>query len=208
MENINELPTIDSGNKDATSNLDEDSYVAEPVYSNSLYQQNHFLGSIKNTHRYTDGSVKQQLPSGHIYPYKVDSFQHFGTITCVAQNSIGQSGPCLYHIMAAEIPDPVRNCSSTNSTANSLHVFCVPGKDGGIQQYFHVEIYDELNRSILYNTSFKSSDFLLKRLPSDTSFRIKVTAYNLQGSSNAYRLRGKTLPAPLLRTGIFFYIIL
>ena len=200
LENINDLPAIDSQSKDV-SNLDEDPY-AEPVYSNVIYQQNHQkFGSIKHT-RYSEKSQQLQQNAGNnIYPYKVESFQHFGTITCTAQNAIGSSGPCLYHIMAAEIPDPVRNCSATNATANSLHILCVPGRDGGIQQYFHIEIYDEENQIILYNTSFKSSDFILKRLPSDSSFRIKITAYNLQGSSSPFRLRGKTLPAPLLRTG-------
>lgn len=139
---------------------------------------------------------------GRIYPYKVESFQHFGTVTCNAQNAIGQSGPCIYHIMTADIPDAVRNCTGFNATANSVQLSCIPGKDGGIQQFFHVEIIDEHRRVVLYNTSFKHADFVLKRLPSDSVFRIKVMAYNLQGSSAPFRLRVKTLPAPLLRTGM------
>lgn len=173
---------------------------AEPIYSNIVYQQSYqSFGKNKLSQRYLEAQLKQN--PANIYPYKVETAQQFGTISCVAQNAIGQSSPCLYHIMAAEIPSPVRNCTSYNSTANSIHVACVPGKDGGIQQYFNVEIFDEVNKVILYNTSFKSSEFVLKRLPSDSTFKIRVTSYNLQGSSSAFRLRGRTLPAPLLRTG-------
>lgn len=144
--------------------------------------------------------AQQKQNPGNIYPYKVENAQQFGTISCVAQNSIGQSGPCLYHIMAAEIPSPVRNCTSYNSTANSIQVACIPGKDGGIQQYFHVEIFDDANKMLLYNTSFKSSEFVLKRLPSGSTFKIRVTSYNLQGSSAPFRLRGRTLEVSL-KTG-------
>lgn len=172
--------------------------------------QKTYFGSSKQNQQHQP-SQRYQDPSSlpvrvsatvHIYPYKVESFQHFGTITCNAQNAIGQSGPCLYHIMAAEIPDPVKNCTASNSSANSIQISCQPGRDGGIQQYFHIEIYDEQTRTVMYNASYKSSEFVLKRLPSDSVFRIKVTAYNLQGASSPFRLRSKTLPAPLLRTGM------
>lgn len=139
--------------------------------------------------------------SAHIYRYKVESFQHFGTVTCNAHNSIGQSGPCFYHVVAAEIPDPVRNCAVSNTTAHSLHVACEPGRDGGIQQHFKVDIFDSNSGSSVYNTSFKTASFVLKRLPSDSVLLIKVTAYNLQGSSSTFRIRTRTLTAPLLRTG-------
>lgn len=101
-----------------------------------------------------------------------------------------------------DLPDPIKNCTSFNATANSIQIQCIPGYDGGIQQFFHVQIYDELNRQILYNTSYKYPDFTIKRLPSDSVFVIRVTSINLQGPSKTpFRLRGRTLPAPLLRTG-------
>lgn len=226
LDNIVELPTIESLTNDAnvmSSHVYDDatSYNTDVPYTNVIVHNPSHSGSKnqqqqihqkKQNRRFPEiaSAVVKPSASAHIYPYKVESFQHFGTITCQAQNAIGQSGPCLYHIMSADIPDPVRNCSASNSTANSIHISCQPGKDGGIQQYFHVEISEDQSRTILYNISYKSSDFILKRLPSDSIFRIRITAYNLQGSSTAYRLRGRTLPAPLLRTGkntfqIFFY---
>lgn len=182
---------------------------------------NHFHGggpnypskSLNHSRYYASGrqSVAVSVPPvASTYAYRLESFQSFGTISCNAQNVYGESGPCLYHIMAAEIPDPVRNCTLANATANSMYIACEPGRDGGIQQYFHIEIYNENTRTPLYNTSFKSSDFVLNRLPSDSLFRLKITAYNLQGSSAAFRMRGQTFPSPLLRTGkfaIIFFIL-
>lgn len=117
---------------------------------------------------------KPHAQPGQIYPYKVESFTHFGTISCSAENAIGSSGPCLYHIVAAELPDSVRNCSAFNASSNSVQISCIAGKDGGIPQQFHVEVIDLTTRTLLYNTSFRSPDFIIKRLPSDTDFVIKV----------------------------------
>ncbi|GAB0086941.1 hypothetical protein DMENIID0001_011680 [Sergentomyia squamirostris] len=137
---------------------------------------------------------------GRTYPYRLDSFGNFGTVTCSAENIYGHSGLCAYHILAAELPDPVKNCTAFNATANSVQVSCVAGRDGGIPQQFHVDIIDKSTNSVLYNISYRHPDFTLKRLPSESDLIIKVLAFNLQGSSNWYRLHAKTLPAPLLRT--------
>ncbi|XP_055706645.1 uncharacterized protein LOC129803854 isoform X2 [Phlebotomus papatasi] len=150
--------------------------------------------SPKSFHMSTRSSL------GRTYPYRIDSFANFGTVTCSAENIYGHSGPCAYHILAAELPDPVKNCTAFNVTANSVQVSCLAGRDGGIPQQFHVEIIDKSTNTVLYNTSYRHPDFTLKRLPSECDLIIKVLAFNLQGSSNWYRLHAKTLPAPLLRT--------
>ncbi|XP_046809402.1 uncharacterized protein LOC111683162 [Lucilia cuprina] len=100
-----------------------------------------------------------------------------------------------------DLPDAIKNCTAYNATANSMQIQCIPGYDGGIPQHFHVQVYDELNRQILYNTSFRNPEFTVKRLPSDSVFVIRITAVNAQGASKiSYRVRGRTLSAPLLRT--------
>uniref|UniRef100_A0A1B0ACS4 Fibronectin type-III domain-containing protein n=1 Tax=Glossina pallidipes TaxID=7398 RepID=A0A1B0ACS4_GLOPL len=109
----------------------------------------------------------------------------------------------------ADLPDPVKNCTAYNATANSLQIQCVAGFDGGIPQHFHVQIYDETSRQILYNISYRNPDFTIKRLPSDSMFIIRITAVNGQGPSKlTYKLRARTLMAPLLRTGEYNYFIL
>lgn len=101
-----------------------------------------------------------------------------------------------------DLPEAVRNCSIYNVTSNSIQLQCVAGYDGGIPQHFHVQVYNELNRQILYNISYRYPEFTVKRLPSDSTFTIRITAVNAQGSSKiTYRLKAHTLAAPLLRTG-------
>lgn len=39
--------------------------------------------------------------SNGIYRYRIETFSHYGTVSCIASNSIGHSTPCLYHIIAA-----------------------------------------------------------------------------------------------------------
>ncbi|XP_033251075.1 uncharacterized protein LOC117190098 isoform X2 [Drosophila miranda] len=140
-------------------------------------------------------------PLNNVYSYHVESYESFGAISCVASSPMGHSQLCWYHIQPADLPEPVKNCTAFNATANSLQIQCTPGYDGGIPQYFHVQIYDELNRQILHNASYKYPELTVKRLPSDSVFVIRVTAVNAQGPSKvAHRLRDRTLSAPLLRT--------
>lgn len=44
---------------------------------------------------------KPDLIDGQLYMYRIESFTNFGTITCTATNTYGQSGHCLYHILVA-----------------------------------------------------------------------------------------------------------
>lgn len=44
---------------------------------------------------------EEHVVSGHLFPYSIDTFANFGTVTCYAENSYGRSGPCHYHIIAA-----------------------------------------------------------------------------------------------------------
>ncbi|XP_053667704.1 nephrin [Anopheles marshallii] len=149
------------------------------------------------------GSHKEEVPlvDGQLYMYRVDTFNSFGTITCTATNSYGQSGHCAYHILVADVPDPIKSCTVSNVTAYTVHISCVAGKDGGIPQQFHIDVFEESKRKLLQSVSYQSPEMLLKKLPSDTKFIIKITPYNLQGTApTSYRVKAQTLPAPLLRT--------
>jgi hypothetical protein len=48
-----------------------------------------------------DRNVRLALGTGQVYRYRLESFSDYGTVTCNAENYFGQSGPCLYHILAA-----------------------------------------------------------------------------------------------------------
>uniref|UniRef100_A0A6P4FBB0 Uncharacterized protein LOC108049650 n=1 Tax=Drosophila rhopaloa TaxID=1041015 RepID=A0A6P4FBB0_DRORH len=169
--------------------------LAERKRLAALHKQHHRGGVA------TPPTTTSAPPLNNVYSYHVESYESFGAISCVASSPMGHSPPCWYHIQPADLPEPVKNCSAFNATANSLQIQCMPGYDGGIPQHFHAQIYDELNRQILYNASYKYPEFTVKRLPSDSVFVIRITAVNAQGPSKvAYRLRGRTLSAPLLRT--------
>ncbi|XP_059225084.1 uncharacterized protein LOC106085562 [Stomoxys calcitrans] len=158
-------------------------------------QQHHRLAMATST------TTASPVPLNNVYSYHIESYESFGAISCVASSPMGQSQPCWYHVQPADLPEPVKNCSAYNFTANSMQIQCIAGYDGGIPQHFHVQVYDELNRQILYNASFRNAEFTVKRLPSDSVFVLRITAVNAQGPSKvAYRLRGRTLSAPLLRT--------
>ncbi|KAM8713629.1 hypothetical protein ACLKA7_013880 [Drosophila subpalustris] len=170
--------------------------LAERKRLAALHKQQHHRPQLMAT-----PSTTSTPPLNNVYSYHVESYESFGAISCVANSPMGHSQPCWYHIQPADLPEPVKNCTAFNATANSLQIQCIPGYDGGIPQHFHAQVYDELTRQILYNASYKHAEFTVKRLPSDSAFNIRVTAVNAQGASKmAYRVRGRTLSAPLLRT--------
>ncbi|XP_021935853.1 hemicentin-2-like isoform X4 [Zootermopsis nevadensis] len=73
--------------------------------------------------------------------YTPESEVDYGTLACWASNSIGrQSVPCLFHIVAAKIPQPPEDCILRNRSSGSLEVQCVAGFDGDLPQHFMLEV--------------------------------------------------------------------
>lgn len=60
-----------------------------------VHRQSHPRGQLRSQQR------EEDINAGHLYPYAIDTFSDFGTVTCYADNSYGSSGPCYYHILAA-----------------------------------------------------------------------------------------------------------
>lgn len=66
----------------------------------------------------------------------------YGTLYCWGGNAIGtQREPCIFTVIPAGPPDPVRNCSLINQTEDSIRVDCAEGYDGGLMQHFVMEVY-------------------------------------------------------------------
>nr|XP_046913732.1 uncharacterized protein LOC124494581 isoform X1 [Dermatophagoides farinae] len=77
-----------------------------------------------------------------IATYRPESSLDYGTLSCLAQNSIGiQNKPCIYSVVPAGRPDAVRGCAITNHSMSTLLVECIPGDDGGLRQHFNLEVY-------------------------------------------------------------------
>ncbi|XP_055845116.1 uncharacterized protein LOC129911368 [Episyrphus balteatus] len=179
-------------------------YSKDQMQDNDISRKSQTTTNMRHFNQKGGGSIKSTKPEQilyNVYPYYIESYESFGAISCIASNKMGQSQPCWYHIQPADVPDPVKSCSAHNATPSSIQIQCTPGYDGGIPQHFHIQVYDELNRQVLYNVTFKHSTFKIKSLPSDSVFVLRITSINLQGSSKlVYRLRARTLSVPLLRT--------
>ncbi|XP_052863108.1 hemicentin-2-like [Anopheles cruzii] len=172
----------------------------EEMVRRKLERLEHSVRQQQHQQQHKDETVVP-LVDGQLYMYRVETFNSFGTITCTATNAYGQSGHCAYHILVADVPDPIKSCTVSNVTAYTVHISCIAGKDGGIPQQFHLDVFEESKRKLLQSISYQSPEMLLKKLPSDTKFIIKITPYNLQGTApTSYRVKAQTLPAPLLRT--------
>ncbi|XP_022921260.2 neural cell adhesion molecule 2, partial [Onthophagus taurus] len=118
----------------------------------------------------------------------------YGLLSCWASNSVGhQINPCVFQVVAAGKPFPVRNCSLSNQTSSSVEVLCLPGFDGGLTQHFLLELYSTNSAVPRYNmTSTKEPYFFLDNLEPDVTFRIAVFAINAKGRSNGVILEEVT----------------
>lgn len=77
-----------------------------------------------------------------IATYIPKSEMDYGTLMCWGRNELGrQRRPCLFHVIPAGKPDPVKDCAVTNKTFSSIFIECKPGYNGGLQQYFIIEVF-------------------------------------------------------------------
>ncbi|XP_011496554.1 PREDICTED: hemicentin-1 [Ceratosolen solmsi marchali] len=134
----------------------------------------------------------------------------YGTLSCWADNFVGsQSRPCLFQLVAAGKPFPVRNCSLSNQTYTSVEVKCYSGYDGGLPQEFILEVYHgdlEALASIrpLYNVSTREEPiFVLSGLKAsvDAGVHVAVYAVNAKGRSQPVILSEVTFRDAEKRTG-------
>jgi hypothetical protein len=99
-------------------------------------------------------------------------------------------------------PFPVRNCTLSNQTSSSVEVSCQPGFDGGLPQYFLLELYSADSGVPRYNlTSPDNPTFFLANLEPDVTFRIAVFAVNSKGRSVGIVLEEVTFRDAEKRTG-------
>lgn len=123
----------------------------------------------------------------------------YGTIYCWGRNTVGiQTQPCVYSIVAAGAPDPVRNCSVFNITEDSIRVDCDEGYDGGLKQHFLLEIYDTTERSssLRANITSTTPNFHLNQLQPAHTYLFVIYASNAKGRSKGIALTAFTLAMP------------
>ncbi|KAK9884228.1 hypothetical protein WA026_005177 [Henosepilachna vigintioctopunctata] len=138
--------------------------------------------------------LKTSNGSISILRYTPVSDLDYGSLSCWASNFVGhQINPCVFQMVAAGKPFAVRNCSMANQTASAVEVYCLPGFDGGLPQYFVLELYSENSRKPIYNiTSYIEPFFSLEHLEPYITFKVAIFAVNAKGRSQAVTLEGTT----------------
>ncbi|XP_046997688.1 nephrin-like [Schistocerca americana] len=118
----------------------------------------------------------------------------YGTLLCWAKNDVGeQKAPCVFTLFPAGRPDPPHNCSIVNQTADSLHVECSEGFDGGLPQEFVMEVYDAASQALVGNVSSRAPAFTVSGLQPGLGFDVALLAANSKGRSRAVTLHAYTL---------------
>lgn len=128
--------------------------------------------------------------------YKPLTDLDYGTLICWADNSIGrQLEPCVFHLVPAAKPSKLHNCSFElleNSTISWLKIECVSGYDGGLQQTFHLEIYQ--TNSLLMNVSNDVPIFYIDittlNVVETTLLHLLLYSTNPKGKSETVVLKG------------------
>ncbi|XP_018322471.1 hemicentin-1-like [Agrilus planipennis] len=129
-----------------------------------------------------------------IASYKPMTEKDYGTLLCKGTNEVGeQKEPCVFYITPAGKPDPLANCTILNQTADSLNVDCLEGFDGGLDQFFVMEVYDAQSRKLVSNVTSKSPIFAVGGLESGLGFEVALYAANKKGRSDVSRLHASTL---------------
>ena len=119
----------------------------------------------------------------------------YGTLLCWGANALGhQKKPCVYRVVPAGPPDAPDNCTLVNNTSETLHVKCLGGYNGGLDQTFVAEVYDAETRNLKLNVSeILAPDFQLTGLAPGKNFIIYLYASNIKGPSERKHIQAYTL---------------
>ena len=129
------------------------------------------------------------------FHYKPERELDYGTLMCWSRNSVGeQSKPCVFHIIAAGKPDPVKNCSISNVTSSAFQISCTPGFNGGLPQNFTIQVVNNeaIDAPVHKDTSDKPV-FNVHNLNESTEYRVYITPINMKGLGQPQSQQGTTV---------------
>ena len=159
-------------------------------------------------------------PLTSVIQYTPMSKYSYGKLLCWATNALGeQREPCVFEVIPATVPETLHDCSVTShnnseslslsstitptsnsnneASVGSLLITCEPGADGGLEQVFHLELYqaDEQSRLWLNETTLPGGNarFEIKNLPISTTFVLLLYSSNSKGRSKYTTLQASTL---------------
>ena len=135
-----------------------------------------------------------QNPTTSIVEYVPRTEMDYGSLLCWASNPVGrQIKPCVFHLIPAGVPDPLRNCSIGNQTTSSMQVQCAKGYDGGLPQTFILEAKDNRNFVIVSQIQSPLPRFNVSGLQPGSSYILNVYAQNTKGASSPVTLYAFTI---------------
>ena len=121
----------------------------------------------------------------------------YGTLFCWGRNNVGsQMEPCIFSVIPAGPPDPVRNCSIVNQTEESIRVDCQHGYDGGLVQHFIMEVRDSAIQRLRANVTSSWPSLTAKGLSPGSEFVMVIYSANAKGRSKAVVLSASTPALP------------
>ena len=134
--------------------------------------------------------------------YSTLSDHHFGHLYCWARNAMGvMTEPCIFNIIPARPPSSPGNCVVLNQTTDVLQVECEPGFDGGLDQFFLLEVVDVVTTMMLANVSSSRPVFTITGLNPGRDLRLAIFAVNKNGRSQPTILEGFTTKVAQLQVG-------
>lgn len=165
-----------------------------------------FRWTFNNTYEVVPVKNFVSAKTRSIATYAPRSKYGYGELYCWAKNKVGeQHEPCVFSVIPAGPPQAVRNCLVGNQSTEGLVVKCEHGDDGGLEQNFHLEIYQSDDGRLQSNwSSTKAPIFEVSGLPIATSYVLVLYAANAKGRSNYVTLTASTLPFPNRGTGNIF----
>ncbi|KAG1714079.1 hypothetical protein GQR58_001961 [Nymphon striatum] len=98
-----------------------------------------------------------------------------------------------YELLSICPPEAPINCSVGNGSTSVVEVICYAGYNGGLNQTFVMEVYDEPTRQLRANvTNEEEPRFVARNLPAGSSFYVVVYAANAKGASTSLAVAGHT----------------
>ena len=127
--------------------------------------------------------------------------KHSGLFQCIAKNTEGTSQSSGFQLRILSRPEPVTGCKiiqhnqTSVPSSDSMMISCLPGYDGGVNQSYHLQAFDDPQNNVIFNTSRSDYPrFLITKLKPETVYVLIIYSSNPFGSSPKYSLKSSTAP--------------
>ncbi|CAL4113126.1 unnamed protein product, partial [Meganyctiphanes norvegica] len=165
----------------------------EPMEFKWAFNSSSDVAEIESSMHWQVGPIRSTVS------YTPMSHMDYGTLLCWARNDVGmQIVPCVFHIIHASFPEPVKNCSVMNVTSTGASIVCQPGWNGGLTQTFTLsvtqahqkdqQLSNDQPRVLAYTSASPSPEFMLSELEPGTDYTVTILAVNKKGQSQTTRL--------------------